>query len=237
MEPYWERSPLPYGEKPETWKRRLDVWLEWFGKRFSPRYVVDELAYFRLRHAIDGVRFVGFPLSYIPWTYDFRKLLRRADLALCMSFVCDIDIHAIDLVRIRWARDNNFVALRVPLRSASQFRDLEGEALAGTIEACHALDVPIYVEFKVGWFEDTVEDYLAAVQFCKNHELECRPQRIMPHEALQYATQLNWLKITEPVNLSNFTDVELLGLVEAMKVEDEDAIEENRQQAQPRTQA
>ena len=226
MEPYWEKSPLPYGEKPETWKHRVDVWLQWWGKPFPAKYIVDELTYFRLRHEIDGVRFIGFPFSNIQWAYEFRKLLRRSDLSLCMSFVGDIDVHAIDAGRVRWARDNNFVALRILLRSASEFIGTQGEALAAALDVCHALNVAAYVEFKVGWFEDKVEDYLAAVQFCKNHELECRPQRIMPHDALSNATQLNWSKIAEPTNLSNFRTVELLGLVQAMKAEDEEAIED-----------
>jgi hypothetical protein len=224
-----------YGEKPETWKKWFEVPVTWIGRRFNPKYFVDQLRYFRERWAIDGFRFLGYPFSDIPWSVEFRKLMRLSDACLNFSWMCDLDIHAVDAARIIWAKDNSCVAFRVPLENSQCFLT-DYDALDACVSACQAVTVPVYVDFKVGWVTDTVEAYLAAVEFCRTHEIECRPEIVSADDVFCHCTKTEihefnetfWNNPSErpPVNLTRWPLGHFLGLVELLRREDERGLQD-----------
>lgn len=224
---------LPYGPLVEGWKLRVDVEADRFGKPFSAEYLVDLVKYLRLRYAMDGVRFVGNLVDEAKRAVDFCNLLRTTDLCLSVQWMCDVNYHAIEYGRMQRMRDNNCVAVRIPIKDVTLFtNDYERKALEASVHVAQVLNMPVFVEFKVGYPTDTIEGYRAAVEFSKITETECRPILASPLDLLEHGKlsaqkkgQL-WERVdlVPSVNVSPWSTAKLLGLRELMAREDLDSL-------------
>ncbi len=224
---------LPYGSVAEQWKLRLDIEADRLGKPFSAKYLVELVKYLRLRYAMDGVRFVGNLVDDPKRAVEFCSLLRTSDLCLSVGWICDVNYHAIEYGRMQRMKDNGLAAIRIPIKNVQVFTsDYERKALEASVHVAQVLDVPVFVEFKVGYPEDSIEAYRAAVEFTRITETECRPIIATPQDLLenlkltsQRKKQL-WNRIdrTPALNMSPWSTPKFLGLRELMAREDLDSI-------------
>ena len=224
---------IPYGPQAEQWKLRLDVEADRLGKPFSAKYLVELVKYLRIRHGMDGVRFIGNLVDEPKRAVEFCSLMRTSDLCLALSWICDIDYHAIEYGRMQRMKDNNCVGVRLPIKNVDVFTsDYERKALEAAVNVGKVLDIPVFVEFKVGYPSDSIEAYRAAVEFTRITEIECRPIIATPQDLLenlklspQRKKQLwNHIGRVPSLNMSPWRTPTFLGLRELMAREDLDEL-------------
>ncbi len=225
-------TPLPYGATVEQWKLRLDVETERGGKPFSVKYLIDELTYLRMRYAMDGVRFIGHIADDTKRIIGLCEMLRETDLCLSHTWICDVTPRENELARLGRMKDNGCTAIRIPLHDAGKFKD---EKLQACVQTCKAIDLPVFVEFKIGWPTDDEEGYLGAVEFCRINEIECLPVIAPPEELLPvegyFAAEARTQFLEKPtrypaINRSIYSNIQLLGAWHAMRMEDADSLKE-----------
>jgi len=207
---------------------------------FSAEYVVEMIKYLRLKYAVDFVSFLdeNFTANR-KRCFEICDLLEREDLVGVVKFGCLGSVDTVDRELLQRLHDVGFTYISYGGESANNHilkqigKNTTVEQMQSAIEETKRAGINPVMSFMEGYPGETIDDMIRTTEFWKNNNIFCRPFFIQPYPGTQmfyeykdkilqqYGDLESFVldlddaqKLT--VNLTDFTDPELLGLRELM---------------------
>lgn len=211
---------------------------------FSAEYTVGMIKYMRLKYAVDFISFLdeNFTANR-KRCFEICDLLEREDLVGVVNFGCLGSVDTVDRELLQRLKDVGFTYISYGGESANNHilkqigKNTTVEQMQSAIQETKRVGINPVMTFMEGYPGEKVDDMIQTVEFWENNDIFCRPFFVQPYPGTEmFYTYRN--KILEQygdlesyvldlddaqkltVNLTDFSDCELLGLRELMTVHD-----------------
>ncbi len=215
---------------------------------FSAKYVVDMIRYMRLKFAVDFISFLdeNFTANR-KRCFEICDLIEKEDLVGTMHFGCLGSVDTVDRELLRRLHDVGFTYISYGGETANNHllkqigKNTTVEQMKSAIDETQNVGINPIMTFMEGYPNETIDDMIRTTEFWISNNIFCRPFFIQPYPGTKLFFD-NYDKIIEQygelekfvldiddaqkltVNLTNFSDIELLGLRELMTNHDLDRL-------------
>lgn len=239
IEDYFRNSPLPYTAETMAIERRAVFKSQWGDREQSPRYVADALRYLKLHYNFDFMFFLDDFTRNKDRTYKLIEDLEERDMIGLFGWGCRADIRNIDRNLLAAFREAKCAFVDYGELDVIDSRDdAIMERTQAAVNGSRAAEIFPVIKATIGHPETDREDLVAMLKFLKANKLETRPSILEPHPGTPLfekvkekvdAIEDHILKINEGfLNFTQWSDDELLGIVELIAQGDIERIEKVR---------